>query len=220
MTGDLRLGDWLIQPRLARASRHGQTVHLRAKVGELLVFLAQHPGEVVSKDTILANVWGTEFISDSALTSVVTELRQTFGDDAASPWLLQTIPKQGYRLIASVETTGAAAASGSVRERWLRRPHAAAVVLIVIGFAIASLAAWVFWSRPEPARVAVVTRAIVPLDPAASLWAFGPKAAAMGRPTRTAFALSSDGQTLVFQAPTIADPRCTSTLWTPSRAVG
>ena len=114
MTGDIRLGEWLVQPRLARASRHGQTVHLRAKVAELLVFLAEHPGEVVSKDTILEKVWGTGFISDSALTSVVTELRQTFGDDAASPWLLQTIPKQGYRLIALVETTGAAA-SGSVR---------------------------------------------------------------------------------------------------------
>jgi len=57
MQGSFRLGDWLIQPSLDRALRNGETVHVRAKVMDLLVFLAKHPGEVVSKDRLLEGVW-------------------------------------------------------------------------------------------------------------------------------------------------------------------
>src|SRR6476659_6468307 len=102
LTADLRVGDWLVQPSLGRISRNGQTVTVRAKVMDLLVFLATRPGLVVSKDDLLDGVWGTRDVSESALTRTVTELRQAFGDDVEAPHLLETIPKRGYRLIAPV----------------------------------------------------------------------------------------------------------------------
>lgn len=51
--GDFRLGDWLVQPSVCRLSRHGQTIQVRAKVMDLLAYLAAYPGEVVSKDRLL-----------------------------------------------------------------------------------------------------------------------------------------------------------------------
>jgi DNA-binding winged helix-turn-helix (wHTH) protein len=102
MQGDFRLGDWHVEPALGRASRDGQAVHLRAKVMDLLVCLARRPGDVISKDELLAEVWKTEFVTESALTRVITELRQAFGDDADHPRIIETIPKRGYRLIAPV----------------------------------------------------------------------------------------------------------------------
>jgi adenylate cyclase len=102
MQGDFRLGDWLIHPALCRLSKDGQTVQVRAKVMDLLTYLADHSGEVIPKDRLLDDVWGTRDVSESTLTRTVTELRQALGDDAGQPRLLETIQKRGYRLIAPV----------------------------------------------------------------------------------------------------------------------
>ena len=113
MAQAFRIGDWQVEPLLGRVSKGGRVVHLRAKVMDLLVFLVERAGQVVSKDELLNGVWGTEFVSESALTRVVTELRHAFGDDVERPWLIETIPKRGYRLIAPVVATGESV-SGSV----------------------------------------------------------------------------------------------------------
>lgn len=99
---DFRLDDWLVQPAQCRLSKDGQTRQVRPKVMDLLTYLGTHRGEVVSKSQLLNDVWGTEAVSESALTRTVTELRQALGDSAEAPRLLETIPKRGYRLIASV----------------------------------------------------------------------------------------------------------------------
>ena len=102
MHGDFRLGEWLVQPTLCRLSKDGHPVHVRPKVMDLLDYLAAHPGEIVSKDRLLHEVWQTEAITESTLTRTVTELRQALGDDAGQSRLVETIPKRGYRLIGEV----------------------------------------------------------------------------------------------------------------------
>lgn len=99
---DFRLDEWLVQPLQCRLSRDGGTRQVRPKVMDLLTFLAAYRGEVVSKNQLLNGVWGTEAVSESALTRTVTELRQALGERVDEPRLLETIPKRGYRLIASV----------------------------------------------------------------------------------------------------------------------
>jgi DNA-binding winged helix-turn-helix (wHTH) protein len=122
MQGSFHLGDWLIQPATSRITRDGQTVHVRAKVMDLLVFLAQRPGEVVSKDTLLEGVWGTDALSESALTRSMTELRQALDDDAERPTVIETIPKRGYRVIVPVQPVVSNRAIGHDTvsgDRWL-----------------------------------------------------------------------------------------------------
>ena len=99
---DFRIGDWLVQPAQCRLTSNGRAVHVRPKVMDLLTCLARHQGEVLSKDALLDEVWGSQAISESALTRTVTELRQALGDNAEEPRILETIPKRGYRLIAPV----------------------------------------------------------------------------------------------------------------------
>ena len=101
MKADFYLGAWLVQPSLGRMSFDGRTVQVRPKVMDLLT-LAGSPGTVISKETLLNDVWGTEAISESALTRTVSELRDALDDDAPQPRFLETIPKTGYRLIADV----------------------------------------------------------------------------------------------------------------------
>jgi TolB-like protein len=70
---------------------------------DLLVFLAEHQGEVLSGDRILRNVWPHTYVSDGALQTAVSALRKAVDDDARRPTMIETIRKRGYRLL--VEST-------------------------------------------------------------------------------------------------------------------
>jgi DNA-binding winged helix-turn-helix (wHTH) protein len=100
---DFRLGEWLVEPSLNRLSRSGETVQLRPKLMDVLAFLANRAGGVVSQEEILESVWAREFIAESALTRTIAELRKVLGDDAGEPRFIETISKRGYRLIVRVE---------------------------------------------------------------------------------------------------------------------
>ena len=117
MKADFYLGAWLVQPSLGRMSFDGRTVQVRPKVMDLLAYLAGSPGTVISKETLLNDVWGTEAISESALTRTVSELRDALDDDAPQPRFLETIPKRGYRLIADVRPAVSPEESNSHRRR-------------------------------------------------------------------------------------------------------
>jgi len=100
--GEFRLGDWLVRPSLNQLSRADTVVHLRPKVMDVLVHLAKHGSDVVSKEELVEAVWAKEFLADSALSRAVFELREVLGDEAQQPRYIETIPKRGYRLVAPV----------------------------------------------------------------------------------------------------------------------
>lgn len=59
---DFQLGEWLVQPGLGRVSGVRGTVHLRPLLADLLMLLARHRGQVVSKDEIARTVWGRRYL--------------------------------------------------------------------------------------------------------------------------------------------------------------
>ena len=73
---------------------------------DLLVFLANTGGRVVSKEELIDAVWDGRFIADTTLTRAVADLRRALGDDQRSPQYIETIPKRGYRLVATVSRNG------------------------------------------------------------------------------------------------------------------
>src|SRR5512139_3982243 len=100
--GAFRVGDWLVEPSLNRLSRKGVVHHLRPRLMDFLVYLAEHAGQVVSKDQILEEVWQRRFVAESVLSRSVSDLRQLLQDDAERPRFIDTIAKRGYRLVAAV----------------------------------------------------------------------------------------------------------------------
>ena len=103
MRADFRLGPWLVEPSLNSISRNGRSVRLEPKVMEVLVCLAEHAGETLSKENLLRTVWPDTFVSDDALKHCISGLRRVFEDDAREARVIQTIAKRGYRLVASVK---------------------------------------------------------------------------------------------------------------------
>jgi len=103
MAGDFRVGSWLVRPSLNSISQNGTSDRVERKVMEVLVCLAECPGEAVPKEKLLQTVWPDTFVSDDVLKRSVSELRRVFGDDAHESRIIETIPKRGYRLVARVE---------------------------------------------------------------------------------------------------------------------
>jgi DNA-binding winged helix-turn-helix (wHTH) protein/Tfp pilus assembly protein PilF len=92
----------LIFPEMNLIAWNGVAVHVEPKAIEVLLELAEHPGEVVSKTSLLQSVWGGVYICEEVVTNAVSMLRSALRDEARSSSIIQTIPKRGYRLIAPV----------------------------------------------------------------------------------------------------------------------
>ncbi len=106
MEGDFSLGDWLIEPQLNRITSFGQEVDLEPKVMEVLVYLAEHSGEVVPKERLLQSVWADTIVTDDVMIHPISQLRKAFGDSVEDPRVIQEIPEKGYRLLVSVSRAG------------------------------------------------------------------------------------------------------------------
>jgi DNA-binding winged helix-turn-helix (wHTH) protein/TolB-like protein len=81
--------------------RDGRAVALRPKAFDLLAFLTSRPGEVLTKDQLIAAVWPGLVVTDDSLTQCVHELRSALGETGS---LLKTVPRRGYRFDAVVES--------------------------------------------------------------------------------------------------------------------
>jgi TolB-like protein len=96
-----RIGAFEVEPLTGRLSGPNGTQHLQPKVMDVLVFLAEHGGELVERDTLLEQIW-RRVTSEEVLTRCISELRRAFGDDRGTPAYIQTVPKRGYRLLEAV----------------------------------------------------------------------------------------------------------------------
>jgi len=81
MEPTFRVGDWQVCPRLNRVEGNARTVRLKPKVMQVLVCLAERPGEVISKEQLLHTVWADTFVTDEVLTRAiwVSRLRTSGG---------------------------------------------------------------------------------------------------------------------------------------------
>jgi len=68
----------------------------------LLLCLAEHAGEVVSIDDLLNQVWSDVIVSQDSVYQAVASLRRLLGDDPRQPTYIETVPRLGYRMVATV----------------------------------------------------------------------------------------------------------------------
>src|SRR5499427_4149429 len=106
----LRVGSWIVDPSLNSMSCEGRSIRLEPKVMEVLLCLAQHPGETLSKEQLFQAVWPNIIVTEGVLKRCIAELRRAFDDDARNPHIVETISKRGYRLLAPVSAPAAGTA--------------------------------------------------------------------------------------------------------------
>lgn len=102
MLGDFFVGKARVAPRQGTIELDGSIEQIESRLIKLLMCLAEHPNEAVSRQKIQETVWSTGFVSDESLTQAISKLRLALGDNSRSPHIIQTVPKIGYKLIAEV----------------------------------------------------------------------------------------------------------------------
>ena len=86
---------------------HAETrVHVEPQVFDLLVYLVQNRDRVVSKDDLIASVWGDRIVSESTLTSRINSARKVVGDSGADQKLIRTVPRKGFRFVGALRMQG------------------------------------------------------------------------------------------------------------------
>lgn len=103
MEGDFRVGVRLVRPRLNAIEHDETTSHLEPKIMQVLVVLATHAGDVVTRQQLLEMVWRDVYVGEDVLIRAISELRRAFQDDPRTQHTIQTVPKVGYRLVAPAE---------------------------------------------------------------------------------------------------------------------
>jgi transcriptional activator of cad operon len=98
----LRVGAWRVDPMSGQISRDGETAQPEARTMRLLLYLAEHPGEVVSIEDLLDHVWSGVTVSPDSVYQAVASLRRLLGDDPKQPTYIATVPRLGYRMVAKV----------------------------------------------------------------------------------------------------------------------
>ncbi|MFJ6651681.1 response regulator [Microbacterium sp. NPDC091313] len=96
----VRFGDVTVDLAAKSVSRDGGRVHLTPTEWRMLEFLARNPGTLVTRQTLLKEIWGTEQVADSGyLRLYMSQLRKKLEPDPASPVHLLTEQGMGYRLV-------------------------------------------------------------------------------------------------------------------------
>ena len=96
----IRHGQLIIDPARREVTTPAGPAALTALDFDLLLTLARHPGQVLTRRQLLQSVWGHDYYGDDRVVDVhIRTLRKALGDDAANPAYVATIRSIGYRLI-------------------------------------------------------------------------------------------------------------------------
>ena len=98
----ISIDGWQIDASSCRIARNGEEKKLEPRSMELLLYLADHPDQVVTREEIEENVWQGRVVGYDALSASIAKIRKAFKDSSKQPRVIETIPKLGYRLIAPV----------------------------------------------------------------------------------------------------------------------
>ena len=104
----LRFGVFELDTRTGELWRDGKAQpRLRDQALQILQMLLERPRELVTREELRDRLWSSDtFVDfDHGLNTAVNQLRSAFGDSAANPRFIQTVPRRGYRFIAPVEIT-------------------------------------------------------------------------------------------------------------------
>jgi DNA-binding winged helix-turn-helix (wHTH) protein/TolB-like protein len=132
-----------VRRRLLLRRESGEPIALNPKAFDTLLYLAQHPGEVLDKDTLLGALWPGVVVEENSLAQNISALRQALGESHGENRYIATVPRRGYRFVAEVQprddlpvVAGAPAAppapaAAGVSRTWWPRVALLAVVLAV-----------------------------------------------------------------------------------------
>ena len=182
-------GRFSLDSRKRTLSRGDSPVSLTPKAFDVLLFLAQNPNRLVTKEELLQAVWGDTFVEEGNLTQYISHLRKAIGDNPEDTRLIVTIARRGYQFTTDVTVAdavdGAKQAAihlptassladtqpvlGSPADEAIPRApkhwrNAAALAALTVILAALSYASWRHFSGMTPPRSHKIMLAVLPFE--------------------------------------------------------
>ncbi len=162
----LSFSDFELDLSCGELRKNGLKIPLPPKAFEVLRALAEHPGEVVTRDELRTRLWAADtFVEfDDSLNHAVKKLRQVLGDSAENPRFIETLPRYGYRFIATMEDRPTAEPLPAPLTRWKT-----VILGAMFGAVVVVALVTVLWRarigrvQPNPADFHIQSLAVLPL---------------------------------------------------------
>jgi TolB-like protein/DNA-binding winged helix-turn-helix (wHTH) protein len=114
---EFRFDGWSLRTDSGELARDGAVTRLQDQPLQVLVELLSHPGELVTREQLIARLWPKGVVDyETGLNTVVRKLRVALGEDANAPRYIETIPRKGYRFIGTLEGDSEPAAPAPTAE--------------------------------------------------------------------------------------------------------
>jgi TolB-like protein len=104
-------GDFRLDPARQQLTCAGAVVPLKARAFDLLLYFAEHPGELLDKATVMKAVWPNVVVEDNNLSQHLSALRHALGDGVRGRQFIVTVPRRGFRFVAEVRAANGSAGS-------------------------------------------------------------------------------------------------------------
>jgi len=98
----LRFGAFELDPPNARLLSGSREIALQPKAFDVLAYLAENAGRLVTQDELIGAIWPDTIVGDSSLKSCIRQIRLALGDPARQPQFIETVHRRGYRFIAPI----------------------------------------------------------------------------------------------------------------------
>ena len=98
-----KFGPYLLDPVERVFLRNDEPVSLTPKCFDLLVILVENSGHLLGKEELIERLWPGQFVEDSNLSFNISSLRKTLGEGQNDRRFIETVPKKGFRFVATVE---------------------------------------------------------------------------------------------------------------------
>jgi DNA-binding winged helix-turn-helix (wHTH) protein len=141
-------GPFVLDPSARVLRRDGRLLVITPKIFELLVFLIQRRGQLVTKDELRSALWPDTVVEEANLAQSMSVLRRTLGDTPREHRYIATIPGRGYSFVGPVTEGEEATAAVAPRPD---RTVASRITWLVIAFSLAGAAGYVVFKKPSTA---------------------------------------------------------------------
>lgn len=180
-TSHVRFGMFELDCQTGELRKQGVKLRLQGQPIEVLRRLIETPGELVTREDLRRRLWPADtFVDfDQALNNSVQRIREALGDSAQSPRFIETIPKRGYRFLASVSSPEAeivAAHPAEWMRAWPRTGRLALAVLVILATVGTTFSLWRWQQNRRLQQIRAI--AVLPLanlsgDPGQDFFADG-----------------------------------------------
>jgi DNA-binding winged helix-turn-helix (wHTH) protein len=118
----LQFGDFEVDPVGRSVTRGEVKLALNRRAFDVLLFMAQHPGEVLSREHLLKSIWPDSYVDENSLSQSISALRRALEEKPGENSYIATLPGRGYQFLATVQVVPGksgteAIADGSMAER-------------------------------------------------------------------------------------------------------